>query len=108
MLLALIQQQFGTPSADSNTIDDILSDPLRIIDNTMMATSRAKGNFYTFPEVSITTDFLQTKVAVKVSGLSVKSSIAVSNVHGNLDKQIWESFWQLYNLIQENCMVHGD
>jgi hypothetical protein len=44
-------------------------------------------------------------VAVKISDLSIKSSIVVNNTNATLDKQNWERFWQLYNLIQENCVV---
>jgi len=104
LLLALFQKQFGTPSADSNTIDEILGDPLQVIDNSLMASDRSNGNFYVFPEVSIAADFGTIKVAVKISDISVKSSIAVSNISGTLDKVTWERFWQLYNLIQENCV----
>lgn len=104
MLLALFQQQFGTPSTDSNTVDEILNDPLKIIDNSLIATDRANGNFYIFPEISIAADFGTIKVAVKISDISVKSIIAVSNISSTLDKVTWERFWQLYNLIQENCV----
>jgi hypothetical protein len=67
-----------------------------------MAKDRTNGNFYVFPDVSITADFSITRVAIKISDLSVKSSISVSNIPGTLDKQTWERFWQLFNLIQES------
>jgi len=102
LLLALFQQQFGTPSIDINSVDEILSDPLKIIDNSLNATDRANGNFYVFPEISIAADFVTIKVAVKISDISVKSSIAVSNSSDTLDKVSWERFWQLYNLVQEH------
>lgn len=70
-----------------------------------MAKDRIAGNFYVLPEVYITDDFAKTKVAVKISDLSVKSSISVSNITGTLDKQTWERFWQLYNLIQESTSI---
>ena len=105
LLLALQQKQFGTPSTDSSSIDEVLADPLRVIDNSLMATNRANGHFYVFPEVSIVADFANTKVGVKISDLSVKSSIAVNPIQGTLDKDTWERFWQLYNLIQENVSV---
>lgn len=104
LLLALFQQQFGTPSTDSTTIDEILCDHLKVIDNSLMATDRANGNFYVFPDVSISADFGTIKVAVKISDMLIKSSIAVSNITATLDKEKWERFWQLYNLIQENCI----
>lgn len=100
-MLALHQQQFGTPSTDNDIIDEFLNDPLKIIDNSSMAKDRTNGNFYVLPEVFIIADFSTLKVAVKISDLSVKSSIEVNNITGTLDKQTWERFWQLYNLIQE-------
>lgn len=103
LMLALHQQQFGSPSSDNDTINDLLKDPLKSIDNSLMAVERSGGNFYVLPEVYITDDFAKTKVAVKISDLSVKSTISVNNIIGTLDKVTWERFWQLYNLIQENC-----
>jgi DEAD/DEAH box helicase domain-containing protein len=105
ILLAMHQQQFGTPSSDIDSIDEVLNDPLKNIDNSLIAKDKSNGNFYVLPEVYITDDFAKTKVAVKISDLSIKSSIVVNNTNATLDKQNWERFWQLYNLIQENCVV---
>jgi DEAD/DEAH box helicase domain-containing protein len=105
ILLAMHQQQFGTPSSDIDSIDEVLNDPLKNIDNSLIAKDKSNGNFYVLPEVYITDDFAKTKVAVKISDLSIKSSIVVNNTNATLDKQTWEIFWQLYNLIQENCVV---
>ena len=107
LMLAFHQQQFGTPSSDNDSIDELLNDPLKIIDNSLVANDRSKGNFYVLPEVSITANFAKTKVAIKISDLSVKSSIVVNNMPATLDKETWERFWQLYNLIQENTMKIG-
>jgi hypothetical protein len=57
------------------------------------------------PEVYIIDDFAKTKVAVRISDLSFKSSISVNGIPGTLDKQTWERFWQLYNLIQESVTM---
>ena len=105
LMLAMHQQQFGTPSADNDTIDELLNDPLKIIDNSLMARDRTSGNFYVLPEVYIAEDFAKTKVAVKISDLSIKSSISVNDTPANLDKLTWERFWQLYNLIQESTSM---
>jgi DEAD/DEAH box helicase domain-containing protein len=105
LMLAMHQQKFGTPSADNDSIDELINDPLKIIDSSLIAKDRSNGNFYVLPEVQITDDFAVTKVAVRISDLSVKSSIAVSNIPGTLDKQTWERFWQLYNLVQESVTM---
>ena len=99
------QQQFGTPSIDNDTIDELLNDPQKSIDNSLKANDKSNGNFYVLPEVSISSDFIKSKVAVKISDLSVKSSIAVNSMTGTLDKQTWERFWQLYNLIQDHSVM---
>jgi DEAD/DEAH box helicase domain-containing protein len=102
LMLALHQEQFGTPSCDNDAISGIFSDPLKIIDNSLKAKDRTSGNFYVLPAVFITDEFAITKVAVKISDLSVSSSIRVSEKKATLDKSVWERFWQLYNLIQES------
>jgi len=105
LMLALHQQQFGTPSTDIDNIEELLNNAQKIIDNSLMAMDKSKGNFYVFPEVSIASDFIISKVAVKILDLSVKSRISVSNIQGTLDKQTWEKFWQLFNLIQEEVSI---
>jgi hypothetical protein len=70
-----------------------------------MASDRTNGNFYVLPEVFIIQDFSKTKVAVKISDLSVKSSVVLNNIEKTLDKETWEMFWQLYNLIQETVII---
>ena len=57
-----------------------------------MATSRTNGDFYIFPEVQIDADFVTTKVAVKISDLSVKCSISVNILPKHLDKGDRECF----------------
>ncbi len=79
LMLALHQQQFVTPSCDNDNINELLFDPLKIIDNSLIAKDKSNGNFYVLPEVSITSEFVNSKVAVKISDFSIKSSISVSN-----------------------------
>ena len=102
LMLALHQEQFGTPSCDNDAITGLLNDPLAVIDNSLRANDKSKGNFFVLPAVFIIEEFAITKVAVKISDLSVSSSIRVSEKKATLDKSVWERFWQLYNLIQES------
>jgi DEAD/DEAH box helicase domain-containing protein len=103
LLLGLFQQQFGAPSANKSSIDEILNDPINPIDNSLIATDRSNGDFYIFPEISLYSDFGTIKIAIKILDLSIKSTVFVSNETGTLDKENWEKFWQLFNLIQEHC-----
>jgi DEAD/DEAH box helicase domain-containing protein len=105
LMLALHQQQFGKPSFDNDPIDEFLTDPARLIDSSLMASDKSNGNFYVLPEVSINADFGLIKVAVKISDLTVKSTILLNNTKGTFDKNIWENFWQLFNLIQESSQI---
>jgi DEAD/DEAH box helicase domain-containing protein len=102
LMLALHQEQFGTPSCDNDAISGLLNDPLEVINNSLRAKDKSKGNFYVLPAVFITDEFAITKVAVKISDLSVSSSIRASEKKATLDKSNWERFWRLYNLIQES------
>lgn len=105
LMLALHQHQFGSPSSDCDSIDELLNDPLKSIDNSLKAKDRASGNFYVLPEVFITADFTISKVAVKVSDLTVRASINVNQNIKIIDKETWCSFWPLFNIIQESQMV---
>ena len=105
LMLSLHQPEFGVPSVGESEIHEIITDPSTIIDKTLIAIDKYQGNFYIFPDVTVNTDFVKTKIAVKVSDLSVKSSISLTNLTHTLDKGEWERFWQLFNLIQENCFV---
>ncbi len=105
LMLALHQQQFGKPSFDNAPIDEFLTDPAKLIDSSLMASDKANGNFYVLPQVSINADFGLTKVAVKISDLTVKSTIFLNNTTGTFDKVNWENFWQLFNLIQESSEI---
>ena len=43
-------------------------------------------------------------VAVKVADLTIKSAISINKVSENLDKEKWENFWQVYNMVQKDCI----
>lgn len=109
LLLSLRQKEFGRPSIDESNVSDVLSQPFIPIDDKLVATKRATGNFYIFPENPITTsEFIATKICVKVADLSLKSSIAIKEITDNLDKNQWDYFWQQYNLIQHQCEFIGE
>ncbi len=105
LMLALRQKEFGSPSADATIIDQILNDPETPIDVNQVAKEKSKGNFYIFPEADSNSAFATTKLAVKVADLSIKATIKVNNSKTTLDKESWENFWHLYNLIQEEVLV---
>jgi hypothetical protein len=104
LMLSLRQTQFGVPSVDEDIIEEIISDPLRIIDNTLIATNKPEGKFYVFPELNSNADFAKTRVAIKLADLNINSALIVSATITSLDKLEWENFWQLYNLIQESLV----
>ena len=100
-MLAIRQQRFGIPSADVFKIDEILNNPLTVINNTFLANDKTNGNFFLFPDIHPGADFIRTIVAIKPSDLSSKATIHISNTVATLNKAAWENFWLLYNLIQE-------
>lgn len=104
LFLALRQMNFGTPSIDLDQINNWLLDFLTPFDLTSTASDKSGGNFYILPELRISEDFAKTKLAVKVSDFSIKSSIHVSHNKAKLDKEQWEKFWQLFNMIQEQTI----
>ncbi len=106
LYLSLRQQVFGKPSVDEIDVPEILSNPFIEIDDQLTAKETAKGNFYIFPENPITASaFIATKICIKVSDLTLKSSVGIKETTENLDAEKWEKFWQQFNLIQNNCTL---
>jgi DEAD/DEAH box helicase domain-containing protein len=104
LLLSLFQSNFASPSVDEVDIEKTLATPTKL-DNATQAKIKSQGKFFVFPEVFSETDFATIKVAVKVLDLEVKASLWINQINGNLEKDKWENFWQLYNLIQENSVL---
>jgi DEAD/DEAH box helicase domain-containing protein len=100
LMLSLRQTQFGFPSVEEIEIAEVINDPMRIIDHTLIASEKNQGNFYIFPEIPDTSDFSAIKFAVKVADLKATASIQLCKEIKMLNKHQWEDFWQLYNLIQ--------
>lgn len=105
LMLALRQNVFGIPSLDKHRVDEILNDPMLVIDTNSTAADKSQGDFYLVPEIDSNADFAKIKLAIKLSDLSIKSTVCVNNTISDLDKVSWENFWQLYNLIQEHLIV---
>ncbi len=104
LYLSLRQIEFGKPSADESEILEVLKNPFQLMDGILMAKNKVQGKFYIFPENPIvSSDFVATKIGVKVADLTFQSKIGIKQVLDNLDKTQWEYFWQQYNLIQHQC-----
>jgi len=104
LFLSLRQKEIGKPSVDESEISEVLKNTFQPVDESLIAKNIDKGDFYIFPENPIvSSDFIATKIGVKVANLSLKSKIGIKQVSDNLDKNQWEYFWQQYNLIQHNC-----
>jgi len=108
LLLSLRQNIFGVPSVDNENIDSFLHDPNKVIDKDIIAENKSNGDFYIFPDLPDTSAISQIKVAIKVSNLEMKSSILIKPATKTLDKSQWETFWQVYNLIQHDIWEMDD
>ncbi len=72
-----------------------------------MATNLKDGAFYVFPDVQVDFEnFITIKTAVRVSDLEVSSKTYVSPQITSIEKDDWEIFWQIYNLIQFNTDIN--
>ncbi|RYY22331.1 MAG: hypothetical protein EOO04_16025, partial [Chitinophagaceae bacterium] len=103
--LSLRQSLFATPSVDENKIETIIESPFNTIDPVAKASNLSSGNFYVFPDLPDLTSICKIVLAVKVSDLVIKSSVAIHSGVDNLDKEQWEKFWVLFNLIQNSCVL---
>lgn len=104
--LSLRQNQFGVPSVDDDKIDGILADPTKTIDSSLIAINRVEGKFFIFPILPELSQIANLRVAVRVSDLELKSFIDVKREIKTLDKQQWEAFWQVFDLIQDSTLLN--
>lgn len=105
LLLAIQQANFGKPSIDVNLINDFLNDPHPISDETISAKNKDRGNFYLIPNVAIQSGCISVKLAIKLSSMVIEAKIHTKEMKANLEKEKWENFWQLYNLIQADLLA---
>jgi len=106
LFLSLMQTEFAKPSIDTQEIEKYLSKaepwPLRKI----MATNKFDGNFYVFPDIQMEiSDTIKFTNVVRVSDLTIKSRLFVSEIGDAMDKVLWERFWQIFNLTQFSTQV---
>jgi DEAD/DEAH box helicase domain-containing protein len=101
LLLSLMQDQFGIPSLDIDDMDNEILLPFKQIDKGLRTSEPAKGNFFIIPNSPIAeNDFVAVKLGVRLQDLHAKCSIGLLKSTDKLNKETWESFWQLFNLIQ--------
>lgn len=104
LALSLHQPIFASPNIDNDKIDLFLNNPN--IDSDISTKNKGNGQFYILPEFPFTTtDFFTIKLAVRLIDLDLKASLAINEIIDNLDKDKWDSFWQLFNLIQSEIQM---
>lgn len=99
LFFLLRQTQFGVPSMDADKLES-LDKILVHRDNVASAASKKTGDFYVFPEIPDTVELAKLHIAIKLKGLNVRTSMQLNEKSSSIDKQHWEAFWQLFNLIQ--------
>jgi DEAD/DEAH box helicase domain-containing protein len=103
LYLSILQNEFAKPSCNNDEIDNYLGNQL--IGN-QVASNKQDGSFYVFPSIQINEpEFLITNTAIRISDLLIKSKTYLSEQIVSIEKEKWENFWQLYNLIQSNSEI---
>lgn len=110
LYLSLLQTEFAKPSVDESQIETLFKRSNAFPVKDKQAVNRSEGKFYVFPDIQIDADgFVKFANAIKVSDLMIKSSVFVSEINEVIDKDLWERFWQIYNLTQGQSKVNiGD
>ncbi|MFL5766097.1 MAG: DEAD/DEAH box helicase [Bacteroidia bacterium] len=101
LLLSQFQNNFANPSIDEVDLDKVFASSKKL-DSSTQAKAKSQGKFYVFPEILSNSDFACLKLAIKMLDLEIKAALWISEQDNNLQKEKWEEFWQVYNLIQEN------
>lgn len=105
LALAIQQTKFAIPSMEAIELIEVLNKPSIVINPTVQATNKNQGNFYNLPDNQLKYDFASLAFGIRLNDLSIKAACSVTELQENLEKQNWELFWQLYNLIQEECIL---
>jgi DEAD/DEAH box helicase domain-containing protein len=105
LALAIQQTQFAIPSMEAIELIEVLNKPSIVINQTVQAANKNQGNFYNLPDIQLKYDFASLAFGIRLNDLSIKAACSVTELQENLEKQNWELFWQLYNLIQEDCIL---
>ena len=105
LALAIQQTQFAMPSMEAIELIEVLNKPSNVIIQTVQAANKNQGNFYNLPDIQLKYDFASLAFGIRLNDLSIKAACSVTELQENLEKQNWELFWQLYNLIQEECIL---
>lgn len=106
--LLLLHTDFAKPSCDQENLDQFLS-LNNDIEKDHAATNVKDGLFYIFPNVQIVSnDYLSCKTAIRLSDLKLKSRIFISPDISSVEKELWEGFWQIYNMVQTDTEIQYD
>ena len=105
LYLSLLQSEFAKPSCDNNEVEKWLENGTAIKSG-QIALNKKDGAFYVFPNIYMDeAEFIKTTTAIRISDLDVKAKTIVAKDIISIDKEKWEDFWQIYNLIQANSIV---
>jgi DEAD/DEAH box helicase domain-containing protein len=99
--LAIQHKKFMHPSCDEADLEKTLA-TIDVSNANEVASNKNNGMFYLFPDVYIDDDnFVRFITAIRLRDLNAVSKIKINNIEGDIDKEKWEAFWQVYNLVQE-------
>ena len=105
--LISLQPQFGIPSVYADQIHQYLERGKALPDTRV--SDLQSGEWYVFPNIQLDhTDLLQYRTAIKIKNGSLISRAFIGQIRDALDKQVWEHFWQVYNLTQSATEVIFD
>jgi len=105
LALAIQQTHFTIPSMEAVDLTEALKAPSVIINQTVQDVNKNKGNFYNLSDHQLNYDFASLAFGIRLNDLDIKGAFSVTEIQKNLEKDNWEKFWQLYNLIQESCLL---
>ena len=103
--LVLQQTEFSKPSIEQDQIKEFVKKPFEKIDNLTQAHNLKQGDFYVIPELQFKFKFASFFLGVNLKNLNVQASIGIKEINEDLNKEDWQSFWQLFNLIQEDYQI---
>jgi DEAD/DEAH box helicase domain-containing protein len=105
LFLATLQEEFGKPSCDEDFMQECLSKAY-VMQDDLKAINISEGRFFVFPNIQLRNEsHFVCKTGIKASNLEIQSRFYIAETQQEIPKESWESFWRLYNLLQESVEV---
>jgi DEAD/DEAH box helicase domain-containing protein len=105
LLLALRQEDLGFPALSELEFDTYLSSSYEQDKRFTFVKASSSETFFLMPQLPCYFGFATLKIGVKLNALMLhKGTLKINETKENIDKETWENFWAIFNIIQDKLI----